>query len=109
MPACRPFIRLVGPCRRPAGRRQCGCLQADPDHMTDQTDDVAGVIVAVGVGADTRARVLGDAVLVDDPLKGGAIAEAVLERVGWDAGEGEGGVDRDGGLVLTETHLSRTL
>jgi len=46
----------------------------------------------------------GDAVLVDDPFEGGAVAEAVVEG-GWDAAEGEGFVVAEFGLVFAERHL----
>ncbi len=47
----------------------------------------------------------GDAVLVDDPFEGGAVAEAVVEGGGWDAAEGEGFVVAEFGLVFAERHL----
>ena len=52
-------------------------------------DDVFGVGGAVGVADDAGAGVSGDAVLVDDPLEGAAVAEAVLVNVGRNAAEGE--------------------
>lgn len=42
-------------------------------------EDVFGVVGAVGVGANAGAGVFGDAVLIDDPFEGGAVAEAVVE------------------------------
>ena len=57
--------------------------------MADEADDVLRVVVAVGVVGDAAAFVGGDLVLVDDPFEGGAVAEAVFEGFGRDAGEGE--------------------
>ena len=42
---------------------------------------------AVGFVDDAGAGVGGDAVLVDDPFEGGAVAEAVVEGGGGDAGK----------------------
>ena len=52
-------------------------------------EDVLRVVLAVGVVGDAGAGVVGDAVLVDDPLEGGAVAEAVVIDVEGDAAEGE--------------------
>ena len=38
-----------------------------------------GVVGTVGVVDDTGAGVGGDAILVDDPFEGGAVAEAVVD------------------------------
>jgi hypothetical protein len=51
--------------------------------------DVLGVIFAVRGVDDAGAGVGGDAVLVDDPFEGGAVAEFVVERGGGDAAEFE--------------------
>jgi hypothetical protein len=72
-------------------------FHAHPDNLTDQTDDVFGIVFAVRVGADTAPRVLGDAVLIDDPFEDRAIAEPVLEGFGRDACEREGVVDAERG------------
>jgi hypothetical protein len=58
-----------------------GCYDADADYLAYQTDDVGGVVFAVGVGVAFYL------VLIDDPFKGGAGAEAVIEGLGWDGGE----------------------
>ena len=76
-------------------------FEGDGDDLADEAEDVAfGVRVfgrgdAVGVVGDTGALVGGDLVLVDDPLEGGAVAQAVVEGGGWDAAEGEGFVVAD--------------
>ena len=57
--------------------------------MANETKDVLGVILAVRVVGDAGAGVGGDAVLVDNPLEGGAVAEAVVVDVEGDAAEGE--------------------
>ena len=44
-------------------------------------------------------------VLVDDPLEGGAVAEAVVEGCGGDAVEGEEAVVGELGHVLGEAHF----
>ena len=59
------------------------------DDLLDEAEDVLRVVFAVGVVGDAGALVGGDLVLVDDPVEGGAIAEAVIEAGGRDAGEGE--------------------
>jgi hypothetical protein len=61
----------------------------------------------VGVAGDAAALVGADLVLVDDPIKGAAVTEAVVEDFGRDFGEREssGGVQQQwsrgviGGLV----------
>lgn len=60
---------------------------------------------AVGVVGDVGAGVGGDAILVDDPIEGGAVAEAVAKGGGWDAPEGEGFVVAEVGFVFAEGHL----
>ena len=47
------------------------------------------IVVAAGIGRNAGAFVRGNLVLVNDPLEGRAIAEAVAEGVEWGAGEGE--------------------
>ena len=54
-------------------------FQAQADDFADQAHDVLGVVGAVGVVDDAAALVGLDAVLVDDPVEGGAVAEAVVE------------------------------
>jgi len=48
-----------------------------------------GVVFAVGIVDDAGAGVGGDAVLVDYPFEGGAVAEFVVVRGGGDAAEFE--------------------
>jgi len=61
--------------------------------LADEADDVFGVVGAVGVAGDAAAFVGGHLVLIDDPIEGGAVAEAVVEDLGRDAFQGEGVVD----------------
>jgi hypothetical protein len=83
-------------------------FEGDGDDLADEAEDVAFVFVAVGVVGDVGAGVGGDAVLVDDPFEGGAVAEAVVEGGGWDAAEGEGFVVAEFGFVFAEGHLFGT-
>jgi hypothetical protein len=76
-------------------------FEGDGNDLADEAEDVAFVIFAVGVVGDAGAGVGGDAVLVDDPVEGRAVAEAVVEGGGWDAAEGEGFVAAEGGLVFS--------
>src|SRR6478735_484890 len=62
-------------------------LEADADHLADKANDVLGVVGPVGVGTDAAAGVLGDAVLVDDPLQGAAVAEPIVEHLRRNAGQ----------------------
>lgn len=78
------------------------CLQADAD---DEADDVLLIVFSVGVGNDAAPFVGGDLVLVDDPLQGGTVAEAVFESFRRDAGEGQRGIHGEAELVLGEAHL----
>lgn len=64
-------------------------FEADVDDLLDQLEDVLRVVVAIGVVGDAGTLVGGDLVLVDNPVEGGAVAEAVFETLGRDAGEGE--------------------
>ena len=62
---------------------------AHADDLGDQARDVVGVAGAVGVVDDGAGGGGLDAVLVDDPFEGGAVAEAVVEGGGGgDAVEG---------------------
>ena len=63
------------------------------------------VVGAVGVVDDAAAFVGFEAVLVDDPFEGGAVAEAVVEGFGRDAVEGEEAVVGELGPVFGEAHL----
>lgn len=62
-------------------------FEGDGNDLADEAEDVLGVVFAVGVVDDARAGVRGDAVLVDDPFEGGAVAEFVVEGGGGDAAE----------------------
>ena len=79
-------------------------FQADAHDLADEADDVFFVVGAVGVGVDAAAFVGLDAVLVNDPLQGAAVAEAIGEYVGGNTGQGERVVDYKSGLVLAELH-----
>jgi hypothetical protein len=81
------------------------CFEADGDHLADEADDVFRIVGAVRVVDDAGAGVGGDAVLVDDPLKGAAVAEFVFVNVGRDAAEGEEIVVTELGFVLGEGHF----
>jgi hypothetical protein len=47
--------------------------------LADEADDVFGVVFAIGVADDAAALVFVNLVLVDDPIEGAAVAEAVLK------------------------------
>ena len=79
-------------------------FERDGDDLADEAEDVSGVVGAVGVVDDAGAGVYGDAVLVDDPFEGGAVAEAVVEGGGWDAAQGEEVVVAEFGFVFREPH-----
>ncbi len=64
-----------------------------------------GVVLAVGVVDDAGAGVGGDAVLVDDPFEGGAVAEALVEGGGGDAAQQQEVVIAELDLVFGELHL----
>ena len=68
-------------------------FNADPYYLSDETHDVARIILAVWVAGDATARVGVHLILVDHPIEGGAVAEAILECFGRDAGESERGID----------------
>ena len=54
-------------------------FEGDGDDLTDEAKDIAFVVCTVGVVGDAGAGVGGDAVLIDDPFEGGAVAEAVVQ------------------------------
>jgi|SRR5579862_599718 len=60
----------------------CHGFHTHTHNLPNEADDVVGVVFAVGVGFDAAAFVFGDLVLVDDPIDGGAVAEAVEEDFG---------------------------
>ena len=51
-------------------------FEADADDLGDEADDVLGVVEVVRVAGNAAALVGLDAVLVDDPFEGAAVAEA---------------------------------
>ncbi len=63
-------------------------IQNIGDDLADQALDVVGFVGAVGVVDDGAGGGGFDAVRVDDPFEGGAVAEAVVEGGGGDAVEG---------------------
>ena len=67
----------------------------------------SGSSVAIRVGFDAGAGVLGYAILVDDPLQRGAVAEAVLKTLGRQSPERKRRVYFQLGLVLAQLHLVR--
>ena len=81
-PSCRDSVFLNA---HPQFRQRPHDLhgfQTHADHLADQAHDVLGVVGAVGVVDDAAALVGLDAVLVDDPVERGAVAEAVVEGGG---------------------------
>ena len=79
-------------------------FEGDGDDLADEAEDVFGVVGAVGVVDDAGAGVGGDAVLVDDPFEGGAVAEAVVEGGGGDAAQEQEVVVAEFGFVFGELH-----
>jgi hypothetical protein len=73
--------------------------------LPDETDDVLRIVIAIWIACNAGAVVGADLVLVDDPVEGGAVAEAIVEDFIGDAGEGEGVVDFDFGFVFGESHF----
>ena len=80
-------------------------FEGDGDDLADEAEDVFGVVGTVGIVDDAGAGVGGDAVLVDDPFEGGAVAEAVLEGGGGDATEEQEVVVAEFGFVSGELLL----
>ena len=62
-------------------------------------------VLAVGIGRDAAPLVGAHLVLVDHPLQGRAVSEAVVEGFGRNAGERQRGVHRQAELVLGEPHF----
>jgi hypothetical protein len=73
-------------------------FEADGDDLLDEAEDVGLVVGVVGVVGDAAAAVGFDAVLVDYPFEGGAVAEFVVVDLGRDAVDGEEVVVRQAGL-----------
>jgi hypothetical protein len=57
-------------------------FEADGYNLADKSDDVLGIVRAVGVIYDAGAFVGGDAILIDDPFEGASVAEAVFVDFG---------------------------
>jgi hypothetical protein len=68
-------------------------FDAHADDLADEADDVLFIVGVIGVAGDAATLVGADLVLVDDPIEGAAIAEAVVEDLGRDFGERERFVD----------------
>ncbi len=64
-------------------------FEADGYNLADEADDVLGIVVAVGVIDYAGALVGGDAVLIEHPFEGAAVAEAVFVDFGQDAASHE--------------------
>lgn len=84
---------------------QADGFEADGDDLADEADYVFGVAGAVWVVDYAGAGVGGDSVLVDYPLEGAAVAQAVLLDFGRDAGEGQESVVAELGFVFGEGHF----
>lgn len=80
-------------------------FEANADDLADEADDVFFIIGVVGVAGDAAAFVGADLVLVDDPIEGAVVAEAVLEDRGRDFGECERVVHLELGLVFGEFYF----
>src|ERR1017187_1337479 len=80
----------------------CG-FDADAHHLAGQAHDIAGIVLAVGVALALHL------ILVDDPFQCRARAEAVVERLWRNAGEGEGVVDLKRLLIGAELHFDDAL
>jgi len=80
-------------------------LHAHPHHLADEADDVLLILFAVRIALDAGAFVFAYLILVDHPLEGAAVAEAVLAYRRRDVGEGEGFVDGERGFVLAQLHF----
>ena len=80
-------------------------LQTHANDLADQAHDILWILGAVGVVGDAAALVSLDAVLVDHPFEGGAVAKAVVEHFAGDAIQGEEAVVAQLRLVFGEAHL----
>src|SRR6266851_780416 len=96
--------RLRGVLLRQA-RHDAHGFQTDAHDLADEAHDVLLIVRAIGIGADAAALVLADLILVDHPVQGAAVAEAVLKRFRRNARESQRRVDVQGRLVLAEPHL----
>lgn len=79
--------------------------KADGDDLADEADDVSGIVLAIWVVEDAGALIGGNAVLVDEPFEGAAVAESVPVDLCRDSAQGEEGVVLELGFVLGERHF----
>ena len=87
------------------GRDDVDGFEADGDHAPDEIDDIAFVVVTIGVGGDAAALVGADLILVDHPIEGGMVAEAVVEGIGGDTGQCKRVIHDELGFVFGEAHF----
>ncbi len=98
---------MASPLAQVERRERCNDLlgfEGDGNDLAKEADDIARVILAVRIVDDAGAGVGGDAILVDHPLEGGAVAEAVVEGSGGDTAEGKEIVVAELGSVFRELH-----
>lgn len=82
-----------------------GGFHADGDHLADEANDVFGIVLAVGIVDDAGTLVSGDAVLIDGPFKGAAVAQPVFVNLRRNPAEGQKAVVLKLGFVFGEAHL----
>ena len=95
-----PLAHARGSVERRKGFDDTGGFERDVNHLAHQPHDVLRVIGAVRVGDDAGAFVLGVLILVNHPFERAAVAQAILERLGGNAGE------HQRGLILQEAQLA---
>jgi len=61
--------------------------------VAHEANDVLFIIGSVGIGANASAVVFGYLILVDHPFQRAAIAQTVLEDLGWNPAEREERID----------------
>ena len=79
----------LGDLERITGLHDIHRLQADCDHLADEAHDVLRVIRAVRIVDNAAALVGADLVLIDDPVQGRTIAQAVFEDFGRNPAESQ--------------------
>jgi hypothetical protein len=77
-------------------------FHTDADDLADEADDVFLIIRVVWVAGNAAAFVGGDLILVDDPIEGAAVAEAVVEDLGRD-------LDRNLCLIIERQRIPQAL
>lgn len=97
------FFRPEGKARQFFDDRDC--FQRYGDDFSDQLEDVFGIVLVIGIIDDSRPFVGGDAILVDDPVESGAIAQPVFKNFWRDAAECEGFVIYQIASIFAEAHL----